>query len=225
MKKIVIIFILILTSKNDNFCQTFTDSLRIKAENNQNPDKWNKELFSEDIEWLRNSSAKPLKSLPFPVEKYETYVFSKLFNFKIDNFNFAGISVGENIGAKIGKMQFRHDLCLIFFTDDTVSTLDKVDVSSRNSPNITFQGTFKLIQQFDFVGMKSPDEKGLLMVSMKAFDLQFGQTVIIFPNENGSFYYVQIKEKPILDEDYNNFIERLRTNEKIIAMLAYTTKR
>ena len=225
MKKIVIIFILILTSKNDNFCQTFTDSLRIKAENNQNPDKWNKELFSEDIEWLRNSSAKPLKSLPFPVEKYETYVFSKLFNFKIDNFNFAGISVGENIGAKIGKMQFRHDLCLIFFTNDMISTLDKVDVSSRNSPNITFQGTFKLMQQFDFVGVKSPDEKGFLMVSMKAFDLQFGQTVIIFPNENGSFYYVQIKEKPILDEDYNNFIERLRTNEKIIAMLAYTTKR
>jgi hypothetical protein len=122
-------------------------------------------------------------------------------------------------------MIFRHDFCLVFFTKDTEETIDKVDVNSRNSPYLTFQGTFKLKEQFDFVGVKSPDEKGFAMVSMKAFDLQFGQTIIIFPNENGSFYYVQVKEKPILNEDYNNFVERLKANNKLIEMLAYAIKK
>ena len=225
MKKIVLIFALILSLKNENFCQTVIDSLRTKVENNQNPSKWNQELFLKDLQRLKNNNAKPLKSLPFPVEKYDTYVFSKPFDFKIDNFNFTGISIGENIGGKVGKMEFRHDFCLVFFTKDMINTIDKVDVSSRNSPYITFQGTIELIQQFDFMGVKSPDGNGFLMVSMKAFDLQFGQTIIIFPNENGSFYYVQIKEKPILKEDYNNFIERLKTNEKVITMLAYAVKK
>lgn len=225
MKKIILILTLILTLKNENFCQSIIDSLKTKAENNQNPEKWNQNLFLQDLQWLKNNNSKPLKSLPFPVEKYDTYDFTKVFNFKIDNFNFSGVSIGENVGSREDKMKFRHDFCLIFFTKDTIKTIDKVDVSSRNSPYLTFQGTFKLKEQFDFVGVKSPHEKGFLMVSMKAFDLQFGQTIIIFPNENGSFYYVQVKEKPILNEDYNNFVERLKTNDKLIAMLAYTTKK
>ena len=225
MKKIFLILSLILAIKNENFSQTIVDSLRTKAENNQNPNKWNQDLFLEDLEWLKNNNSTPLKSLTFPVERYDTYVFSKPFNFKIDNFNFSGISIGENIGGKEDKMTFRHDICLVFFTKDTIKTIDKVDVNSRNSPYITFQGTVKLKQQFDFVGVKSPNEKGFLMVSMKAFDLQFGQTIIIFPNENGSFYYVQVMEKPILNENYDKFVERLKANNRIIEMLAYVTKK
>lgn len=225
MKRIILILSIILVLKNEGFCQTIIDSLKTKAENNQNPSKWNQDLFLKDLQWLKNNNSKPLKNLAFPVERYDTYVFTKPFNFKINNFNFSGVSVGENIGGKEGKMKFRHDLCLIFFTKDTIRTIDNVDVNSRNSPYLTFQGTFKLNQQFDFVGVKSPDEKGFLMVSLKAFDLQFGQTIIIFPNENGSFYYVQLKEKPILNEDYNNFVDRLKTNDKIITMLNHVVKK
>ena len=225
MKKIFIIFALISVLKNECFCQTIIDSLGIKSENNQNPEKWNRDLFFKDLGWLKNNNSKPLKSLAFPVERYETYDFTKFFDFKIDNYNFTGISIGENIGGKEGKMRFRHDFCLVFFTKDSIKTIDRVDVNSRNSPYLTFQGTFKLKQQYDFVGVKSPDEKGFAMISMKAFDLQFGQTIIIFPNDNDSFYYIQIKEKPILNEDYNDFIERLKVNKKIITMLAYATKK
>ena len=225
MKKIFLILSLLLALKNENYCQTIIDSLKTKAENNQNPNKWNQDLFLKDIQWLKNNNSKPLKSLAFPVEKYDTYDFTKSFNFKIDNFNFSGISIGENIDGKEDKMTFRHDICLVFFTKDTIKTIDKVDVNSRNSPYITFQGTAKLKQQFDFVGVKSPDEKGFAMVSMKAFDLQFGQTIIIFPNDNGSFYYVQVKEKPIMNEDFKNFVDRLKANDRINTMLVYATKK
>lgn len=225
MKKIILIIALLLIIKHENFCQSIIDSLRTKAENNQNHEKWNQDLFLKDLEWLKYNNAKPLKSIAFPVEKYDTYDFTKFFNFKVANFNFSGVSIGENIGAKEDKMKFRHDFCLVFFTKDTIKTIDNVDVNSRNSPYLTFQGTFKLKQQFDFVGVKSPDEKGFAMISMKVFDLQFGQTIIIFPNDNGSFYYVQVKEKPILNEDFSNFVERLKINDKINTMLVYATKK
>jgi hypothetical protein len=225
MKIFFLMVSLLFVLGNDTFCQTIADTLKAKAENNQNPEKWNLDLFNKDLGWLKNNNSKPLKSLPFPVEKYDTYDFTKAFNFKIGPSNFSGISIGENIGGSQGKMIFRHDVCLIFYTKDSTVEINRTDVSSRNAPYLTFQGTLKLKEQFDFVGIKSPGEKGFLMVSLKAFDLQFGQTIVIFPNENGSFYYVQLTEKPAANENYDNFISRLQTNEKMIAMLAYTAKK
>jgi hypothetical protein len=225
MKNLFFVFALLLIVLNDSFGQTIIDTLKAKMESNQTPNKWNNDLFSKDIQWLKNNNSKPLKSIAFPVEKYETYDFTKNFNFKIQDSNFAGISTGENIGGKEGKMKFRHDLCLIFYTKDTQITIDKADVSSRNSPYLTFQGTLILNNQFDFVGVKSPDNKGFLMVSTKAFDLQFGQTIVIFPNENNSFFYLQLTEKPILNEDFENFVNRLKTNEKINEMMKYVNKK
>ena len=224
MRYIFLAFALITLTHN-SFGQTILDTLKSKAENNQIPEKWNNDLFLKDLEWLKNNESKPLKSLAFPVEKYDTYVFTQPFSFKIQDSNFAGISTGENIGGRENKMKFRHDLCLIFFTKDTLLTIDKADVSSRNSPYITFQGTLKLKTQFDFVSVKSPDDKGFLLVSTKVFDLQFGQTIVIFPNENDSFYYLQLIDKPFLNENFNNFISRLQSNDKIRAMLKYATKK
>ncbi len=224
MIKPILVSIFLLTLTKISFGQTITDTLRAKAANNQIPAKWNTDLFSKDIKWLKKSNSKPLKTLAFPVERYDTYVFTKQFNFKIQNANFAGISTGENIGGREGKMKFRHDLCLIFYTKDTPITIDKSDVISRNSPYLTFQGTLQLKEQFDFVGVKSPNNQGFLMVSTKAFDLQFGQTIIVFPNENGSFYYLQLTEKPSQNEDFDTFVNRLKTSEKIIEMLNYAAK-
>jgi hypothetical protein len=225
MKNLLLISIIFITFKATSFGQTMTDTLRAKAVNNQIPEKWNNDLFTKDLEWFKNNESKPMKLLAFPVETYETYVFTKPFNFKIQNSNFTGISTGENIGGKEGKMKFRHDLCLIFFTKDKLIDIDQAEVSSRNSPYLTFQGSLKLNEQFDFVGIKSPDDKGFLIVSMKSFDLQFGQTIIIFPNENGSFYYLQLMEKPILNEDFDNFVNRIKSNDKVNSMLNYITKK
>lgn len=225
MKNIILVTIFLIFFTDNSFGQTILDTLKSKAENNQIPGNWNMELFTKDLSWLKNNNSKPLKSLAFPVEKYNTYVFSNPFHFKIKDSNFTGISFGENVGGKESKMKFRHDLCLIFFTKDTLINIEKADVSSRNSPYLTFQGTLMFKEQFDFVGVRSPDDKGFLMVSTKAFDLQFGQNIIIFPNDNGSFYYLQLTEKPIRNEDFKTFIERLKSNEKISTMLKFVAKK
>jgi hypothetical protein len=217
MRELAIIIFLCIIHKSS---AQAVDSLKIKAENNQNPNKWNVELFKKELEWSKNNKSKPLKVLAFPVEKYDFYAFTNPFNFKIGQGNFSGISFGENVEGNQGKMKLRHDLTLVFYTKDTIMNIEGY-VSSRNYPYLTVQGSLKLNEIYDYVGVKNPDENGFLMVSTKSFDLKYGQTIIIFPNNNNSFYYLQLEEKVALNENFDSFINRLKTNNKISSMIKF----
>jgi hypothetical protein len=213
------VIIILLTLNYSILAQTI-DSLKLKAENNQNPNKWNVELFKKELEWSKNNKSKPLKVLAFPVEKYDFYAFTNPFNFKIGQVNFSGISFGENVAGNQGKMKLRHDLTLVFYTKDSIVNVGG-DVSSRNYPYLTVQGSLKLNEIYGYVGVKNPDENGFLMVSTKSFDLKYGRTIIIFPNNNNSFYYLQLEEKVALNENFDSFINRLKTNNKITSMIKF----
>ncbi|MGC1631932.1 MAG: hypothetical protein WA749_07440, partial [Gelidibacter sp.] len=58
-----------------------------------------------------------------------------------------------------------------------------------------------------------------LIVNLKSFDLRFGQTIIIFPNDDNSFIYLQSIEKPIMEEDFNDFINRVKNDNRIMKMI------
>ena len=213
----ILTFLTLLLTLNSN-AQTVLDTLKAKATNNQNPEKWNNELFENDKKWLKESKSKPLKSLAFPIEKYDYYVFNIPFNFKIGNENFSGITFGENIGGKENKFILKPELTLIFYTRDKEIQING-DVSSRNYPYLTVQGQVEVINQFDFVGVKSPEDSGYLIVNLKSFDLRFGETIIIFPNKDNTFYYLQLEEKPSLNESTETFIERIKMNKHITEMI------
>jgi hypothetical protein len=198
--------------------QNIIDGLASKAKNNQIPEKWNMELFNNDKKWLKDSNSQPIHSLAFPVEKYEYYVFNKPFNFEIGNEHFSGISFGENTGGKEDKFILKHELTLIFYSGDKDYQVNG-DVSSRNFPYLTVQGQLELNNVYDFVGVKSPDDTGYLIVNLKSFDLRFGQTVIIFPNTDNSFFYVQSDEKPNTDEDFDDFLSRIKSDSRIMKMI------
>ena len=215
--KIIILLVLSFLSLTTR-AQVALDSLEQRALNNQNPERWNKELFEKDKERLSNNQSKPIHSLAFPVEDYEYYVFNKPFNFEIDGSHFSGISFGENIGGREGKWIFRYDLTLIFHTKDSIIELN-ADVSSRNFPSLTVQGQLRLNQTYDFVGVRNADESGMLLVSLKAFDLRNGSTVIIFPKADNSFYYLQSRESPNSGEKFEDFIDRIKRSHEIRSML------
>ncbi|TVZ56534.1 hypothetical protein OD91_1822 [Lutibacter sp. Hel_I_33_5] len=192
--------------------------LETKSKHNQIPEKWNMELYKNDKKWLKNTNSKPLNSLAFPVEKYEYYVFNEPFNFQINGFHFSGISFGENTGGKDDKFIFKHELTLIFYSGEKDYQING-DVSSRNFPYLTIQGQLKLNNIYDFIGVKSPENSGYLIVNLKSFDLKFGQTVIIFPNKDNSFYYLQSNEKPQINEDIKKYVYRLKTDKRIMKMI------
>ena len=198
--------------------QSIIDSLESKAKNNQVPERWNMELFNNDKRWLKEIDSKPINSLAFPVEKYEYYVFNKSFNFEIDNEHFSGISFGENTGGKEDKFIFKHELTIIFYTGANDYQVNG-EVSSRNFPYLTIQGQLELNNIYDFVGVKSPENAGYLIVNLKSFDLRFGQTVIIFPNDDNSFFYLQSEEKPSAGEDFNEFLNRIKSDNRITEMI------
>lgn len=217
MKKSIIVLIILATNLSC-VAQTTIDSLRVKSINNQNPDKWNTELFENDKKWLLNSKSKPMQSLAFPVETYDYYVFSKPFNFQINEAHFSGISFGENTGGKENKFIFKHELTLIFYTEDLDHQING-DVSSRNFPYLTIQGQLQLNDIYDFIGVKSPDNSGYLIVNLKSFDLRFGQTILIFPNKDNSFYYLQSKEKPMEGEKFEEYLIRIKKDKRILDMI------
>jgi hypothetical protein len=216
IKKILIL--LIFASAISCSGQNIVDSLGTKAKNNQIPEKWNMELFNNDKKWLKDTNSKPINSLAFPVEKYEYYVFNKPFNFEINNSHFSGISFGENIGGKEDKFIFKHELTLIFYTNAKDYQVNG-DVSSRNFPYLTIQGQLELNNTYSFVGIKSPEDAGYLIVNLKSFDLRFGQTIIIFPNKDNSFLYLQSDEKPVMGGDFNEFIDRVKNDARIEKMI------
>lgn len=218
ISKVNLITITLLFLFLNGNAQTILDTLKTKAANNQKPGKWNNELFKNDKKWLRSAKNKPLKSLAFPVEKYDYYVFNTPFNFKINKETFSGVIFGENIGGKDNKFILKPELTLIFYTRDKEIQVNS-DVSSRNYPYLTVQGQVEANNQFDFVGVKSPDNSGYLIVNMKTFDLRFGETVIIFPNKDNAFYYLQLQEKPGLNESAEKFVERIKTDSRITEMI------
>jgi hypothetical protein len=198
--------------------QSIIDSLESKAKNNQVPERWNMELFNNDKKSLKETNSKPINSLAFPVEKYEYYVFNKSFNFETDKEHFSGISFGENTGGKEDKFIFKHELTIIFYTGAKNYQVNG-DVSSRNFPYLTIQGQLELNNIYDFVGVKSPENAGYLIVNLKSFDLRFGQTVIIFPNDDNSFFYLQSDEKPSTGENFNEFLNRIKSDNRITEMI------
>ncbi|MFT7065806.1 MAG: hypothetical protein ACJAUO_001382 [Sediminicola sp.] len=198
--------------------QSIIDSLESKAKNNQVPERWNMELFNNDKKSLKETNSKPINSLAFPVEKYEYYVFNKSFNFETDKEHFSGISFGENTGGKEDKFIFKHELTIIFYTGAKNYQVNG-DVSSRNFPYLTIQGQLELNNIYDFVGVKSPENAGYLIVNLKSFDLRFGQTVIIFPNDDNSFFYLQSDEKPSTGENFNEFLNRIKSDNRIKEMI------
>ncbi len=217
MKKLIIILLVLITNLSCR-SQITVDSLKVKSENNQKPDKWNTELFENDKKWLKNSRSKPMHSLAFPVETYDYYVFNRQFNFQVDQAHFSGISFGENTGGKEGKFIFKHELTLIFYTENKNLQING-DVSSRNYPYLTIQGQLELNNTYDFIGIKSPENSGYLIVNLKSFDLRFGQSIMIFPNKDNSFYYLQSKEKPKKGEQFEEYLARIKKDKRILDMI------
>jgi hypothetical protein len=222
MKQTYALFIFLMTLSLNAQGQTLLDTLEAKAKNNQIPEKWNMKLFDFFKKTANITHAIPMHTSAFPVEKYEYSVFSKPFDFKIDTHNFSCISLGENIGEKTGKQfDFKYEINLIFHTGSKINTIEH-DISSRNYPYFTTQGTVKLNNIYDFVCVKSPDNSGFMLVNLKAFDLRFGLTIVIFPNSDNSFQYLQFKENPKDNDDFDTFLSTVKSNPKMMEMIKLT---
>ena len=208
--KVALIFLCFLAAGRAS-AQDVMDSLRVKALNNQDPLKWNATLLERDkANWTGQTTA-PLQRVPFPVEDYDFYVFSKPFYLDFNGGNFSCISFGSKQQNKDSTLSPRYETTLMFFTGAERPIIES-DINSRNFPYLTFQGTLDIGIPYEFVGVVSPDSTGFMILSMKTFDLRFGRTIVIYPNPDKTFYYQQFDDIPRSEADFGSYIKRIEAS-------------
>lgn len=199
------------------------NDLKDRAMENLDSNQWNQALFEQDIEthfkYAEIFEQYPLNNYPFPVADYDYAVYSNPFTIKIDTLIFKGVQVGEYVNSDSDSIITK--LTLIVLTND-----DKVEsetfVCSRNFPYLTAEGNFRLPKQnFEWVFQATPDGFSSLFFSMKLFDLRFGQTIIIYPQEDNSFLYVQIDESPNNYSKFEDYTEKIKENKNHLKWLEY----
>ena len=179
------------------------EKLKEISERHLDSSNWDHELYHQDIATYQKYpeilKSYPLNKSPFPVATYDYAVSSAPFDFEINDFIFKGISIGEFISPDSDTI--RNKLCLVVLTNDHDAEESSL-VESRNYPYLTAQGYFKFKNhQYDWVFASSPDGYSTLLLNMKLFDLRFGETIMIFPQKDQSFHYLQMNESP---DNYNS---------------------
>lgn len=230
-KLFIIIGMVLYSCKNTDQSNTNThegqnwsaSKLKDRALANLDGSQWNQTLFRQDIEiyhkYGENFEQYPLNNYPFPVADYDYAVYSNPFSIKSDSLIFKGIQVGEYIHPDSDSIITK--LSLIVLTNDDNVEPDAF-VNSRNFPYLTAEGIFRLLKQnYKWVFLATPDGFSSLLFSMKLFDLRFGQTIIIYPQKDNSFLYVQIEESPDNHSKFENYTEKIMSNTDHIKQITY----
>src|SRR5574343_105686 len=101
-------------------------------------------------------------------------------------------------------------LALIVLTNDN-SVEPESFIDSRNFPYLTAEGNFPLPQQnFEWVFQATPDGFSSLFFSMKLFDLRFGETIVIYPQKDNSFFYQQVNESPNNYATFTDYTDKIK---------------
>ncbi|MEZ4920897.1 MAG: FISUMP domain-containing protein [Saprospiraceae bacterium] len=188
-----------------------------RAKSHLDSSKWDTNLFEQDKEvyanYAENFREFPLNSTPFPVAEYDYAVSSAPFTVEDGGYIFKGIKIGEYKDPN-GEEVIEKLTIWILTNDDTAE--ESSWASSRNYPYLTAQGFFKTkINQFDWVFMASPDGFSSLLINMKLFDLRFGETIVIFPQEDKSFLYEQFRESPNNYKEFKSYIKAVLSKIKL----------
>jgi hypothetical protein len=203
--------------KNTELNKWNIEKLSIRANEHLDITKWDSELLNQDIETYNKYSeifqSYPLNKSPFPVTEYDYAVSSIPFVIELDSVVFKGVRIGEYENTESEKIIDK--LTLLILTNDKDAE-ESTLVDSRNYPYLTAQGIFKVTNnEFDWVFSASPDGFSTLILNMKLFDLRFGETIIIYPQTDKSFFYEQIKDSPNNYANFEDYQKSVIANPKV----------
>jgi hypothetical protein len=228
MNKLILIMVLLITigckeeesSLSNSKINTEETSQNWSYENAQQynrsqfeEDKWDMKILKTELGYVDKDpwpTQPPINKLPFPVAKY-----GKGYN------GYASKGIELNIGEKQIKgasfavstneysIEPKHNpekSNIIFFnilvlTDKPESENSSNSVSSRNYPHHTCQGRRKTsIGNVDWFAMHLATGVKFATISTKYFNLDFGQTILVAPQKDGSLRFKQM-DLPMLSTD------------------------
>lgn len=205
--------------------------------NRKDSTTWDWVLFKNDLTNKTNNLGLPFTSGIFPVPKYDILIansFKGVGNFgypggegvelKIENktilFNsfFVGANVfNENyIGKNNQNEVFFHIIVLTDFIDTVNYSHLLSEIISRNHPDYIGQGFYKTLEnKIDYSAFITADRNTYAIINMKLFDLKYGKTILIAPQNDGSMRSLQVKSPVLSKDDIEEYTKSLLEKEEI----------
>jgi len=170
------------------------------AERNLDSTTLNMEMLKDDLENMSSWPTKPaISNYPSPVAKYD-WGYCMLGNLKLEMEG--KILYGKCIGNAKDKYRILKDTSnyykvkfnILYLTDvKDVKKGSGATVVSRNYPHYFSSGKQKTTQgEIDWVQMDLADSTNFAIINQRYFDLQFGRTIVVVPQKDGSLRFLQL---------------------------------
>lgn len=239
MKNIVLIlfFLLINCNHSKKLSEvtedgtTWNQQKREQYLNNRNDStSWDNEMLNNDKQLIGIGEFGPFEIGVFPVPKYELLgndsfkgLGSKGEDFKVGN---KTVIMNSFFVAKneINKKRLEDKNDDIFFhilvLTDTLDTenynLNKNIAISRNHPDYVAQGFVKTkTNTLDYFAFVTAEEDSYAIINTRLFNLNFGKTILIAPQKDGTLRSLQIKSPELTSETIIKYTESITNEEKV----------
>lgn len=216
----------------------FSDSLRtLIVAKRQDSSFWDTEMLKSDLSSKNNRSTGPFTFGAFPVPRYDLIgkgTFAGLGNF---GYNGAGTyyknikdktilynsffvkknKLNENRLKKIGNEIFFQILVLTDTIDSVNFSHVGSEIISRNHPDYVGQGFYKTKNsKIEYVAFTTPEDESYAIVNTRLFNLNFGKTILVAPQKDGSLRSMQIESPQLSSEEINRYTDKLLQEEGIV---------
>ena len=241
MKNIVVILSLIIlgcsnvdkTSKieSDIDKMGWNNLKREQYLNNRNDSTtWDNEMLDNDKQLIGVGELGPFELGVFPVPKYELLgkgsfkgLGNKNEDFKVgdktvvmNSFFVAKNEINkERLGDKDNEVFFQ--LLVLTDTLDTENyNLNKSIAISRNHPDYVGQGFVKTKSNtIDYVAFDTAEGESYAIINTRLFNLNFGKTILIAPQKDGTFRSLQVKSPELTSKTIEAYTKELVNENKV----------
>lgn len=249
MKQIIILGFIILASCKEKHLSTvqsrdnkkqvlvWTETMAKQYNRDQfDETKWDLEILENELSYIDMDpwpTQPPMEKQVYPVAKYgpgyEGYSSKSIsieINDKIIKGGAFAVSTNQN------TIEPEHDsersnyifFNILILTDKPDSEDSSLSVSSRNYPHHTCQGRRKTSKgNIDWIAMHLASGEKFALVSTKYFNLKFGQTILVAPQQDGSIRFKQVNLPPLSTKEIDNEIVKLGARNDVIEFFTKST--
>jgi hypothetical protein len=237
MKNLLILLILLIfnscnsqvENKNNQTKPFWTkQKLKERAKSQNNPDSLDMNRLSKVSQYAEKMWEKdvPIHFTAFPTLNYESAGNANkplTIDFQGKKLITESISLGKD---KHNEHRFTDEskqdeivFTIIVLSNEKDSTQTSY-VSSRNHPNYIAEGSIKSNNKpIDWVSIQNADDSAYSIVSMRLFNLNFGQVVIVAPQKDDTLRFLQIQREFLSNKDLEEYLKELIKQEKIKTFL------
>lgn len=202
------------------------------AMKDRDPKNWDMELLRDDMEGyneFRHLTKPAIRYIPSPVATYDTPGgLCKPIKLEIHGQTLVGHSVGWAKGKFNEKLFQPGDrvqiyLSILVLTDDPGDMNKRATrIVSRNHPHYVASGkVITEIGDVDWVQFALANGSNHAIVSQRVFDLDFGNTIVVLPQKDGSLRFHQLDgpraiSKVFEKNEVDTYLVELAKDEKLI---------